>query len=503
MFMNPLESTDYSCIFVIFGGTGDLTKRKLMPAFYNLLAGGSQLGRSAVVSVGRRGMSDEAFREYMYAAVKSYSRLKIDDTAWAAFSGRVFYRQFDFSSDIKGYSDLNSFLCSLDRQFGTNGNRIFYLAVAPGHFDTIVKSLYSQGMLEQKASWQRVMIEKPFGSGLNTARKLNDSISEVLGEENIFRVDHYLGKEMIQNILTLRFANSLFEPLWNQHYIDNIQITSSETLGIEERGGYYESSGILKDMLQNHLLQMLTLIAMEPPVRLEPECIRDEKVKVLRSLRPFDGSMAGDVVRGQYGEGAIKGVEAAAYRKEEKVSPDSDTDTFIALKVFIDNFRWGGVPFYIRSGKRLNRKTTEIAVEFKKLPGTGLFKDFEQTGPNLLVFEIQPREGFFFRINAKKPGSDFLTEEVRMDYCQSCRIGINSPEAYERLLLECARNNAALFTRWDELELSWSFVDGIEKVLREIPHKYPNYAAGSRGPEEALELVRRDGRVWWDNEEEE
>jgi glucose-6-phosphate 1-dehydrogenase len=439
----------------------------------------------------------------MLKAVKSYSRFKVEDSAWAGFSSRIFYRQFDFTSDLKGYSDLNSFLCSLDRQFGINGNRVFYLAVAPGYFDTIVKSLYSQGMLEQKASWQRVMIEKPFGSGLDTARILNGRISEVLGEENIFRVDHYLGKEMIQNILTLRFANSLFEPLWNQHYIDNIQITSAETLGIEDRGGYYESSGILKDMLQNHLLQMLTLIAMEPPVRLEPKCIRDEKVKVLRSLRPFDRSMAGDIVRGQYGEGFIKGVRAAGYREEEKVAADSDTDTFIAMKVFIDNFRWGGVPFYIRSGKRLNRKTTEIAIQFKKLPGTGLYRDFEQTGPNLLVFEIQPREGFFFRINAKKPGSDFLTEEVRMDYCQSCRVGINSPEAYERLLLECVKNNAALFTRWDELELSWQFVDGIEKVMQEIPHVYPNYAAGSRGPEEALELMRRDGRVWWDNEEEE
>lgn len=498
MFESQDYNRDSSCIFVIFGGTGDLTKRKLMPAFYSLMTNGPLADGTAVVCVGRREFTDEAFRESMRDAVEKFSRVGVDAAAWSGFSKKVFYRQYDFTSDIDGYSRLNSFLRVLDREFGTDGNRVFYLAVPPSHFEIIIKNLHSHGMLKKDGAWKRVMIEKPFGSSLKTAKLLNESISEVLHEEDIFRVDHYLGKEMIQNILTVRFANSLFEPLWNHRFIDNIQIISSETLGIENRGGYYESSGILKDMLQNHLLQMLTLVAMEPPVRLEPEFIRDEKVKVLRSLRLFDALASGDIVRGQYGGGVAQGVPVPGYKEEERVSDSSQTDTFIALKVHIDNFRWGGVPFYIKSGKRLDKKTTEIAVQFKRLPGTGFYGEFGQTGPNLLVFEIQPREGFYFRINAKKPGSASLTEEVKMDYCQSCRVGINTPEAYERLLLECVRNNTALFTRWDELELSWNFVDSIEKTIRKEPPAYPNYAAGSSGPGEAMELVRRDGRQWWD-----
>ena len=494
---------DQSCLFVIFGGTGDLTHRKLLPALYKLQKHGLLPDHFAVVAVGRRIKSDNEYRGEAAASIRGSrsetSEDAVDPAILDKLTERLYYRKVNFDDDHTAYRELQICLEKFDRQYKTNGNRLFFLAVAPEYFDVIVTRLQERGMLSNARGWQRLMIEKPFGSNLKTARDLNRVITGALPESHIFRIDHYLGKEMIQNIMALRFGNSLFEPLWNHHYIDNIQITSNEILGVETRGGYYEHAGIRRDMLQNHLLQMLSLVAMEPPVNLEPESIRDEKVKVLRSLRPFDANSAlDDIVRGQYGPGLKAGQPVSGYRDEDLVDPNSLTDTFIALKTYVDNFRWACVPFYIRAGKRMNRRVTRIVIEFKKLPGIEFFSNFKNQNPNLLVVEIQPNEGLFFQINAKKPGNELIMERIDLNYTQSSRILTNSPEAYERLILEAIRDNKSLFARWDELEYSWQFVDSIEESLQGIQPDFPNYTAGSQGPMAALDLLRADGRRWWE-----
>jgi glucose-6-phosphate 1-dehydrogenase len=496
--MEKSMDKELSSIFVVFGGTGDLTKRKLIPAIFSLMYEEKLPENFTIVSIGRREKTDEEYREEMYESVQKFSRFSLNEELWLKFSKRIFYKNFDFTSDNIGYKNLDLFLEAMETKYLTGGKRLYYLAVAPEFFEGIIRNLKINGMVDKATGWQRIMIEKPFGSSLETARILNHNISKLIPEENIFRIDHYLGKEMIQNILAIRFGNSLFEPLWNANYIDNIQITSNELLGVENRGGYYENAGILKDMLQNHILQMLTMIAMEPPVDFEPESIRDEKVKVLRSLRPFTAeSFKEDIVRGQYGEGEVNGKKVVGYREEDRVSKSSNTDTFIALKTYIDNFRFGGVPIYIRAGKRMDTKSTEIVIQFKKLSGINYYKEFNEVVHNLLVLKIQPEEGFFFQINAKKPGSEFKMEKVQLDYCQSCKYLNDSPEAYERLLLEAIRNNSSLFTRWDELEYSWKFIESIEKEFKNNISNYPNYSAGTSGPSEAIDLIEKDGRQWW------
>ncbi|MGI6333335.1 MAG: glucose-6-phosphate dehydrogenase [Saccharofermentanales bacterium] len=496
-------SMNQSCIFIIFGGTGDLTHRKLLPALYKLQKHELLPDNFAVVSVGRRDKTDEGYREEAVASIqgsrKDASEEAVDPDILNRLIQRIYYRRVNFDDDHTAYRALQTCLEQLDRQYKTNGSRLFFLAVAPEYFGVIVTRLKERGMLNNRHGWQRVMIEKPFGSNLKTARELNRTITDALPESHIFRIDHYLGKEMIQNIMALRFGNSLFEPLWNHHYIDNIQITSNEMLGVESRGGYYEKAGICRDMLQNHLLQMLALVAMEPPVNLEPESIRDEKVKVLRALRPFNvDSAKQDIIRGQYGPGLRAGQPVPGYRDEERVDQNSMTDTFIALKAHVDNFRWAGVPFYIRAGKRMNRRVTQIVIEFKKLPGIEFFDNFKNQNPNLLVVEIQPNEGLFFQINAKKPGNELIMERIDLNYTQSSWVQTNSPEAYERLILEALRDNKSLFTRWDELEHSWQFVDSIENSFKHFTPDFPNYTAGSQGPMAALDLLRRDGRRWWE-----
>jgi len=489
---------ELASIFVIFGGTGDLTKRKLIPAIFSLMQEEKLPENFMIVAIGRREKTNEEYRKEMYDSVEKFSRFSLNNELWDKFSKRIFYKNFDFTSTCEGYRSLDSFLEEVETKYSTQGKRLYYLAVAPEFFEGIIRNLKNNGMVDKTTGWQRIMIEKPFGSSLKTARILNDNISKLIPEEDIFRIDHYLGKEMIQNILAIRFGNSLFEPLWNANYIDNIQITSNELIGVENRGSYYENAGILKDMLQNHLLQMLTMIAMEPPVDFEPESIRDEKVKVLRSLRPFTNeSFKEDIVLGQYGEGIINDEKVLGYREEDKVSSKSNTDTFIALKTYIDNFRWGGVPIYIRAGKRMDIKSTEIVIQFKKLPGINYYKEFDKVVHNFLVLKIQPEEGFFFQINAKKPGSEFKMEKVQLDYCQSCKYLNNSPEAYEKLILEAIRNNSSLFTRWDELEYSWKFIESIEKELKNNISKFPNYSAGTSGPKEAMDLIKKDGREWF------
>ncbi len=479
-------------ILVIFGGTGDLTKRKLIPAVYRLLCIRGQLPTLHVIAVGRRNLTDDVFRADMREAMRTESGIEMNDVQWSCLSARLGYETLDFVSDADGYRRLESRIRMIEAVSGESvSDRLYYLAVAPEQFTVIVQHLADNGMtarMEAGSGIRRVLVEKPFGTSLEDAAKLNRHLLSLLDESDIFRIDHYLGKEMLQDILAVRFGNAVFEPLWNHRHIEYIRILSHETLGVEGRGGYFDHAGILKDMVQNHLLQMLALIAMEPPLQLDPESIRDEKVKVLRALRPFTPESAGpDAIRGQYGAGTVRhskgtSVLMPAYRSEERVSPESDTETYVCLKTWVDNLRWGGVPFYLEAGKRMSRKTTQIIIQFKPLSGRQPYPEFGQAGANRLVFEIQPREGFHFIVNGKRPDADWAMDEVSMEYCQSCRADNNSPEAYERILLEAWRNNASLFARWDELYHSWIFIDSIRACWQLEKPVFPNYPAGTDGP---------------------
>lgn len=493
-----LNNMDLSSILVIFGGTGDLTHRKLLPAIYNLKHSGKLPENFAVVSIGRKEISHEEYRDQAYKSIKSFSRFKvIDEDLWKDIAGRIYYKRFEFE-DSQGYEDLKEFLNGLDNSYNTHGNRLFYLAVAPEYFGLITDELNKQRMVVNESSWQRLIIEKPFGRDLSSAQKLNRKIKLVFGEDNTYRIDHYLGKEMIQSLMVLRFANSIFEPLWNNKYIDNIQISSSEMVGVENRGGYYEHSGALKDMVQNHMLQLLTLTAMEPPVDLNSFSIRDEKIKILRSLEEITpDKIKHDIIRGQYGEGTINNRRVAGYRQEEKVSPNSNTETFVALMLHVENFRWAGVPFYIRTGKRMKTKSTEIVVQFKSIPKILYSREFSNLNPNLLVIGVQPREGIYFKFNTKRPGTENFIMPVDMDFCQSCQFESNTPEAYERLLFEVMNGDNTLFTSWDEVEYSWKFVDTISSQWNDSNFSLPDYESGSFGPKEAEYLLRRDNRHWW------
>ena len=490
-------NVNLSCIMVIFGGTGDLTHRKLISAIYNLAYRDMLPENFAVVSVGRRQFTEEQYRNQAKESAGKYSRFPLEDKVWNRINERIHYIDFDFSDD-GGYGRLKGLLSDLDREYNTEGNRIYYLAVAPEYFEVIADKLKVHELAQNTGEKHKIVIEKPFGRDLQSARYLNSKITEVFSEKNTYRIDHYLGKEMIQNIMVIRFANVLFESLWNNRYIDNIQISSSETVGVENRGGYYESSGALKDMIQNHMFQLLSLVAMEPPVSLDTESIRDEKVKVLRSIEKVTPDFVlENMVRGQYGRGIVQGRELPGYREEERVSPGSDVETFAAMKLYIQNYRWAGVPFYIRTGKRLKTKSTEIVVQFKTLKNVLYFKEFEDLQPNLLVIKVQPREGVFFQFNGKKPGVGNTIIPVQMDFCQNCQFENNSPEAYERLLYEVMKGDSTLFTRWDEVEYSWKFVDTILGTWRNIKPQFPNYESGGWGPRAADELLERDGRFWW------
>jgi glucose-6-phosphate 1-dehydrogenase len=490
------QKIEFPGIMVIFGGTGDLTHRKLMPSIYNLICEKSLPDDFAVVAVGRRDFSQDDYKNQVKESIKKYSRFGLEDDSWSKMEGRLYYVQLNFNED-EGYSHLKEVLSKLDIKYNTAGNRIYYLAVAPEYFEVIVDKLEVHDLALCDGCIRRIVIEKPFGKDLESAAYLNKEITRVFKEENTYRIDHYLGKEMIQNIMVIRFANSLFEHLWNNKYIDNVQISSTETVGVESRGGYYEKSGALKDMIQNHMFQLLTLTAMEPPVNLDTESIRDEKVKVLRSLQPVtEDFVTNNMVRGQYKGGQIGIHKVRAYREEDKVDPQSQTETFVAMKLYIENYRWAGVPFYIRSGKRMAEKTTEIVVQFKALPKI-LYTKETDLQPNLLVIKVQPREGVIFQFNAKKPGAGNEIVPVQMDFCQNCNLGNNTPEAYERLLSDVIRGDTTLFTRWDEVEFSWKYVDDITGIWRRQDAAFPNYEAGSWGPEEVHELLRRDGRQWW------
>jgi glucose-6-phosphate 1-dehydrogenase len=501
--LNPLRegistrAVPQPCSVVIFGATGDLTHRKLVPALYNLAADGDLPPAVTIVGFARREKTDDQFRSELENATRKFSRQTVRDDIWKTFAESIFYHRSEFE-DESGYKALAKRLDKIDKESGTRGNRLFYLAAAPDQFESILKHLRAASLNETcKGSWARVIVEKPFGIDLPSARELNRVVRNSFTEEQTYRIDHFLGKETAQNILVMRFANAIFAPLWNTHYVDSVQITAAETLGVETRGAFYERAGALRDMVQNHLLQLLCLVAMEPPTDLSADSIRDEKVKVIRSLRHWSrNEVAANVVRGQYAEGAIHGNPVVGYRQEQNVKPDSQTETFVALRLFIDNWRWADVPIYMRVGKRLPKSATEISIHFKKAPAVLFNKAL--CDQNVLVIRIQPDEGISLRIHAKVPGASFRIEPVKMDFHYGTSFGKASPEAYERLLLDAMSGDATLFARRDEVEEAWAFIDPIEEAWhakKDAPDLF-FYPAGSWGPEEADDLLARGGRAW-------
>jgi len=501
---NPLRegllsrSVPQPCSLVIFGATGDLTHRKLVPALYNLAADGNLPPSISVIGFARRDKTDEVFRTELEEAARKFSRQKINDELWTNFAGGLFYHRSEFT-DLAGYESLATRLDELDAARGTRGNRLFYLSAGPDQFPIILENLRKSGLNTAKeGSWSRVIVEKPFGTDLATAITLNDMVESSFAERDTFRIDHYLGKETAQNIMVLRFANAIFEQLWNARYVHHVQITASEPLGVEGRAGYYDKSGAMRDMVQNHLLQLLCLTAMEPPTDLSADAIRDEKVKVLRSLRRLNGAdVAKSVVRAQYTAGSVNGKDVVGYLDEANIPADSQTETYVALEASVDNWRWAGVPFYIRVGKRLPKGATEIALHFKSVPPVLFRQTGQAIDDNVLVIRIQPDEGVSLRMSAKLPGSSLRIEPVKMDFHYGTSFGKATPEAYERLLLDAMAGDATLFARRDEVEEAWKFVDAI-RAAWESGEGGPlaTYSAGTWGPDEADELVQRSGATW-------
>jgi glucose-6-phosphate 1-dehydrogenase len=485
------------CILVIFGATGDLTGRKLAPAIYNLGKDGMLPANFACVGFARRPKTHEAFREELKEDIVQFSRTKpIDEPFWNNFQSHLFYHQSEFDAD-EGYERLREFLAGLDTQHATRGNRIYYLSVQPKYFPLIIEKLSKHGLIyptQENGPWSRVIIEKPFGHDSNSAAELQQNIAKHLAESQIYRIDHYLGKETVQNILVFRFANSIFESLWNYKHVDQVQITVAEDIGIGTRGHFFEEEGLLRDVVQNHMMQLLTLVAMEPPVSLSADAIRDEKVKVLKAIRPLKEM---EVVRGQYGSGFIDGKEVAGYREESDVNPKSNVETFLAARLFIDNWRWAGVPFYLRGGKRLPKKGTEIAVIFKHAPGVLFNLQGHKNDPNVLAIRIQPDEGIAMKINCKVPGPSSPIQPVKMDFRYGSYFGQSPPEAYERLIWDCMLGDTTLFARVDEVEESWHiWTPALKYWMGQTQTDFPNYRAGSWGPLAADEMIAQDGRAW-------
>jgi glucose-6-phosphate 1-dehydrogenase len=480
---------------VIFGASGDLTARKLVPALYDLAAQRRLPMEFAVVGLSRTKMSHDGFREKLRGALDEQRPGEVSEDVWDSFSKSIFYLPGD-SKKPETYRELKGFLKKLDEEPGTGGNRAFYLASSPSLFPVIVEKLGEAGMNEgENGGWSRLVIEKPFGRDLTSAKALNADIRQHFRERQIYRIDHYLGKETVQNVLALRFANGIFEPVWNQHYVDHVQITVAEDIGVGTRGAFYEEAGALRDIVQNHLMQVLCLTAMEPPAAFDAESVREEKVKVLKAVRRMSEEEVGRfAVRGQYARGWVWGEEVPGYREEENVAPDSTTETYVALKLFIDNWRWAGVPFYVRTGKRLPKRATEIAIRFKPTPHTP-FAGAEGLDPNVLVVRIQPEEGVSMRIGAKVPGSGFEIRSVNMDLLYGTAFLEEVPDAYQRLLLDLMLGDPTLFIRADEAEGAWDILDPVMQAWSES-REIPFYPAGSWGPEEAEELLAHDGRKW-------
>jgi glucose-6-phosphate 1-dehydrogenase len=493
---NPLleglqvRRTPDPCILTIFGASGDLTQRKLMPALYALAFRRLLPERFAVVGVARSEETDEEFKERMKEAVQEHARDEFRDDVWDTLVDGMRYVATDFA-DEAGEDRLAQVLGELDEERGTGGNRVFYLAIPPVVFGTVVRAL---GERRSAEGWTRLIVEKPFGYDLESARELNRSIEAYFKEREIFRIDHYLGKETVQNMLALRFANGIFEPIWNRQFVDHVQITVSESIGIEGRAAYYEESGAIRDIFQNHLLQLLAITAMEPPIDFTADSVRNEKVKVLRAMHtPGPKS----VVRGQYGRGFVEGEEVRGYREEDGVDPQSMTDTYVAAKLYVDNWRWADTPFYVRMGKRLARRETTIGIQFKRAPHPP-FEELAAEGlrPNVLLVHVQPDEGVSLAMGAKVPGQGMTIRTVHMDFLYGGAFRTGLPEAYERLILDAMLGDATLFTRIDEVEEQWSLVDAMVAPWARDRPPFPNYAAGTWGPPSAEELLARDGRSW-------
>ena len=486
-------------IIVIFGATGDLTSRKLLPALYNLSYDGELPSHFACVGFARREKTNEMFRDEMKKGVEAHSRNKpIDPELWPHFADHVYYHQSNFDED-EGYQRLKTFLRELDVKHGTKGNRIFYLSTQPSYFPEIVEKLAKNGLIyppSDTEKFSRVIIEKPFGHDLESAQGLQKKLSCHLDESQIYRIDHYLGKETVQNLLTFRFLNPIFEHLWNRQFIESIEITAAEELSVGTRGNFWEETGLFRDMIQTHVTQLLTLALMEPPVHFNANGIRDEKVKVLESVRLFKEEEAFNfAVRGQYGSGIVLGKEVIGYRQEDKVSPQSNVETFAAVKLFIDNWRWEGVPIYLRSGKRLTRRCTEIAITFKQ-PPRSISSQYHTHASNVLVIHVQPNEGISLNVQSKVPNLQDATQTTRMDFRYGSTFGIAPKEAYERLILDCLCGDSTLFLRDDEVIASWRIMTPIVHHWAKVPPTdFPNYLAGSNGPEEINRLLE-PGDTW-------
>jgi len=499
----PIGRPADPCTMVIFGAAGDLTRRKLIPALYNLARNQLLSREFAVVGVARSPMSEDDFRKRVSADIKQFATDQVDPNLWEWFLRRLHYVAGDFS-DKSLYPRLKDALEKVDTEHSTRGNHLYYLATAADFFGPVVEQLAAVGLMQEGGEhWRRVIVEKPIGHDLETARVLNQQLLRVADEKQIYRIDHYLGKETVQNILAFRFANGIFEPIWNRRYIDHIQISVAETVGVESRGSYYDQAGALRDMVPNHIMQLISLTSMEPPVSFRADAVRDEQAKILHAIQPLSAEdVLSKTVRGQYGTGIVNSERVPGYREEDGVPRDSKTETFVAMKLQIDNWRWADVPFYLRTGKRLPSRSTAVVIQFRRAPFV-LFRDtpVENLMPNQLVMHIQPEEGISLRFAAKVPGPAMRLGAVDMNFEYADYFGSQPSTGYERLLHDCMIGDATLFQRADMVEAGWCVVSPVLDVWKALPPRnFPNYAAGSWGPRDAEDLLERDGRHWRDFE---
>ncbi len=492
-----MPSNDEAFSLVIFGASGDLTNRKLMPALWTLFAARTLPEPFAIVCTARTAMSDDAFRDKMKEGVKEFARFKLPtEQVWQRFAGNLFYVPGD-PTGPELYGRLRARLEEIERTHGGVANRLYYLSTPPSLYDKITVHLGKADMAAERGGWTRIIVEKPFGHDLRSAQELNRLVTSVFHEEQVYRIDHYLGKETVQNVLALRFANGIFEPLWNRNHVAEVQCTVAETVGVEGRGGYYEESGALRDMIQNHLLQVVCLIAMEPPVTFDARAVRDEKGKVMQAVRPIDPARVDEAaLRAQYAAGFVGGRQMPGYLQEKGVKPDSVTETYAALRLQIDNWRWAGVPFYLQTGKRMAKRVSEIVIRFQQTPHMIFRRGTVRVDPNVLVIRVQPDEGIALTVEAKEPGPDLKLSPVNLDFKYQDVFGGEPPEAYERLLLDAIHGDATLYSRGDWIEQAWSLTQPVLDHWAQTPGPLPTYESGSWGPPEADTFIGRDGGEW-------